>query len=270
MSQSLQSGFFLTRFVRGFLFYLKGFRFLFSHPKLIPLAIIPWIISSILFVICFFFLHASTEDMIKGAETFLNGLISSSAWWTYLLQPFIWLTIFFVDALWYLVLILLVSVVSFLIIGNIVAGPFLDLISEATEKLNRGETLDHLNYTFLNDLKRVLLEESKRTVFFLGFGLLFWICSLIPMVNLVTIPLGTLFGILFLGLAYLDLPMERRRLKFSEKRTYFTSNTFLMLGFGSAITLVMMVPVLNFFSPPISVIAGTLLFLELETNPKRI
>lgn len=42
----------------------------------------------------------------------------------------------------------------------------------------------------------------------------------------------------------------------------------LALGFGAALTLLLWVPVLNFFLMPLAVVAGTLLFCGLRGNAK--
>lgn len=264
MAKPTWNRFFVTRFLHGFFAYFDGLRFLLAHRSLVRIAAIPWLVSTVIFVILFFVFRGYTAGMVEGIEQHLDAILASAAWWTTIVKPFVWIATFLLDVLWYFLLVLVVSVLSFLVIGNLIAGPFYELLAEATEKLQRGALPEDFDFGFLEDLKRIVVEETKRTLFFLGYGLLFWIGSLIPGVNVVAVPLGFLFGVYFIGLNYMDTTMERRHLRFREKRAYFAKNRALMFGFGLAITLVMMVPVLNILSPPICVVAATLLFLEME------
>lgn len=264
MAEPLKSGFFINRFIRGFLYFVQGGRFLFNHPKLIKYALIPWGISALLFIGIFFASYNYTDGLIDGIVSSLKNLLEHPGWWMVILKPFLWFAKFLIEVLWILLLMLVVSIVSFLILGNILSGPFHELLSAGVEKIYRGEAFEGNGNGFFRNLKRSLFEEAKKTFFFLAFGVMFWVLSILPAINVVAVPVSALFGILFLGLAFLDFPMERRRYPFADKRRLFTSNIFLMLGFGCSITLVMMIPILNFLSPPISVIAGTLLFLDLE------
>jgi CysZ protein len=69
---------------------------------------------------------------------------------------------------------------------------------------------------------------------------------------------------LFLPLEYAGFAMDRRNLRFSQRRALIWQHRWLMLGFGAAAFLTLLVPLLNFICLPVLVVGGTLLFLHTE------
>jgi CysZ protein len=80
-------------------------------------------------------------------------------------------------------------------------------------------------------------------------------------------PLWTAAGVgwtaLWVCAEYLDAPMARHRRPFRQVRRVLAGRTALALGFGLVLTLLLWVPLLNFFLVPLAVCAGTLLFRSL-------
>lgn len=71
-----------------------------------------------------------------------------------------------------------------------------------------------------------------------------------------------IFSSYFNALDFLDYPMTRRSMKFSEKLKVAHSGKWLTYGFGLSSFLLMFLPVVNVFMKPILVIAGTSLYFE--------
>jgi uncharacterized protein involved in cysteine biosynthesis len=59
--------------------------------------------------------------------------------------------------------------------------------------------------------------------------------------------------------------MDHRNLRFPQRRALLWQHRWLMLGFGAAGFLTMLVPFLNFICLPALVVGGTLLFLHTES-----
>ncbi|MCP5459961.1 MAG: EI24 domain-containing protein, partial [Gammaproteobacteria bacterium] len=70
------------------------------------------------------------------------------------------------------------------------------------------------------------------------------------------------FSIWMLALQYADYPMSNHGLRFREQRRLLSQRRMLALGFGSAVLLMTLVPILNFLVMPAAVIGATLMWVE--------
>lgn len=73
-----------------------------------------------------------------------------------------------------------------------------------------------------------------------------------------------LFGAWSLALEFLDFPLGNRNLTFPEQRAWLRRHRPACLGFGTAVMLAALVPVLNFALMPASVAGATRLVVRLE------
>jgi CysZ protein len=89
---------------------------------------------------------------------------------------------------------------------------------------------------------------------------------LVPGGQVLAPPAMLLFTLLFLPLDYASYALDRRRLRFRDKRRWILDHRGVMLGFGAAAFVLCLVPVLNLLAMPVLVTAGTLLVLR---NPPR-
>jgi CysZ protein len=269
MAQTLRDAHFITRFIKGIGYLPLALGFIWQHRSLWKYILIPVLISVVVFAATFAVSFSYTNALINHWLTPAPEVTAPAGFWAKvwhgLKAVFAPILKFFAKILAGAILILLVSLLSFLVVGSTLMGPFTDLLSEKTEILRQGRPVDsELSFKeILSDLKRVLIEELKKSGFFLGCSLIFVILGFIPVITVVTALASTIFTIFFVSLAYVDLPMERRRYLFKQKLNLFLENKFAMFGFGCGLTLLLMVPVLNFFVPPLAAVGATLLFLDL-------
>ncbi len=85
-----------------------------------------------------------------------------------------------------------------------------------------------------------------------------------PPVAIVTTPLKLLLGALGLAFGLFDYPLTLRGVGARERLRFTRRNLPLVLGFGSAFTLVAMVPCAFVVLLPVGVVAATRLFWETE------
>jgi uncharacterized protein involved in cysteine biosynthesis len=62
--------------------------------------------------------------------------------------------------------------------------------------------------------------------------------------------------------------MDHRQMPFAARRALIWQQRWLMLGFGAAGFLTLLIPLLNFVCLPALVVGGTLLFLHVEGSSK--
>ena len=73
-----------------------------------------------------------------------------------------------------------------------------------------------------------------------------------------------LFTLVFLPLEYAGFAMDSRGLRFAQRRALVRRHPGLMLGFGAAASLTLLLPLLNFVCMPALVVGGTLMMLHLD------
>jgi CysZ protein len=108
------------------------------------------------------------------------------------------------------------------------------------------------------------VAELKRLGFFVAVGMVLFLLGLIPLLSPFTVVATALFTLLFLPLQYAGYAMDHRLMTFAQRRALIWKHRWLMLGFGAAASLTLLIPLLNFICLPILVVGGTLLLRHAE------
>ena len=155
----------------------------------------------------------------------------------------------------------LVAIFLFTIVGNVVAGPFMDALCEKMLK-DLGEALPP-GRGFANALVRSIVNQ--------GFKLAIFGSCQIPLLLLLLTPLGILYPVvagaltvLFLAFEYVDFPLDARRLSVPARFGYLTRHPGPSLGFGAALFGICLVPFLGYLALPFAVCGATLLVHDLK------
>jgi CysZ protein len=244
----------MFHFIRGLTYVLRGATFLKTHPILLKYVLIPFIINVLVFsLIAYLGWHYG--------EIFLNQMIHRGEAWY-------WSLLFYLSLGLLGLLLVLIIVFTFTIVGTLIAAPFNEVLSEKTEEILLGRLSKNSEgrESFFSDLfsrlHRVssdVVENLKEIAFFalVGFGMFF--LNFIPGLGT---GLNTLWIWIFLAFEFLSYPLNRRHYPFRQKLRIIWDYKGLALGFGLGVFLIFLVPLLNFICIPISVIGGTLLYLQ--------
>lgn len=261
---------FLVDLARGFQLSCQGVTFLVRHRVLWKWAILPIIVNIAVF----------TAAMVVFLAFVYTPLYNLATGFVYPNPPETWYAWLWVAPLrllaWGIGLLLLVSAlvtvyVIFLLLGTAIAAPFLAVLAQRVEVIITGHdvqdptTLRSALYSFGVSI----VGELRKLGFFLSIQLLFVLLGLIPLLTPVMVLVGTLFTMLFLPLEYAGFAMDQRQLRFAQRRTLIWQHRWLMLGFGAAAFLTLLMPFLNFMCLPALVVGGTLLFLHIAALPPR-
>ena len=241
----------LGRFRRGFFSPFRSISFLRRRPRLLVYVLIPFLINLAVF----------TGAVYLGLDFFGSTVIEhipqGEAWYWSVLYWFLWV-----------IAVLLTAVLvffSFTVVGNLVASPFNDLLSERTEQILTGKEADEAFSLrrFLGDMGKTLLMELKKMWVFVVAMLLILPLNLLPGLGsaLYTI-LAVMLTLFFLSVEYLSFIMVRKRQFFNEQRRFISGRKFLMLGFGCGVMVLLAIPFLQFFCIPLAVIAATRLWCD--------
>lgn len=148
---------------------------------------------------------------------------------------------------------------TFSVIANLVAAPFNGLLAEAvayhltSQKTSApGNTGDAIK-----DLAPAMMAELHKLTYMLMWMIPALFLFVIPGINLFAPFIWAILSAWLLGLEYLDYSLANQGLLFKQQRQLARGQRFGVLGFGAAVTVATMIPVLNFLVMPAAVAGAT-------------
>lgn len=241
----------LGRFSRGFFSPFRSLSLLRRRPRLLIYVLLPFLINLTVFT------GAVYLGLDFFGSTVVEHLPQGDAWYWSVLYWFLWV-----------IAVLLTAVLvffSFTVVGNLIASPFNDLLSERTEQILTGEETNEAFSLrrFLGDVGKTVLMELKKMWVFVAVMLLILPLNLLPGFGsaLYTV-LAVSLTLFFLCVEYLSFIMVRKRQFFNEQRRFIFARKILMLGFGCGVMALLAIPFLQFLCIPLAVIAATRLWCD--------
>ena len=234
-------------FLTGLSHMRRGFG-LIVQPRVRRFVIIPLMINIGIFALALW-------SLVSALDTFLARYLIG---WPEWLHSALWL----VGAVAASLLVFL----FFSLIANIVASPFNGLLAEAVEAhLNGTPSTPATSPTnVVRDIARGMLGESRklvyvaiRTLLLLGVSA---VLTFIPVVNLALPWLWFLFGAWMLTFEYLDCPLTNHSQLFPIVLDKMREHRAMALGFGSSMTVMTLIPGLNFIAMPVGVAGATSMY----------
>lgn len=243
----------------GAAYLLRGLS-LITKPSLRPFVIIPLLVNILVFSLLIWLGIDQFEGLM---DRFLPSDESWFAWLRWLLWPLFAITL------------LLVVFYTFTVIANLIAAPFNGLLAEKVELYLGGDLPEQSGGVkqIVQDLLPSLLSELRKLLYFSIRAIPLLILFLIPVVNLAAPFLWFAFSAWFLALEYGDYPMANHSLLFKEQHQRLKGARYTAMAFGGSLTLLMMVPGLNFVAMPAAVAGATVFWRErldtksAQTNP---
>ena len=235
----------ITGAFSGFGFALEGLR-LVLKPELRRFVIVPFLVNLLVF-------SGLIWLGMSQFGVFMEWILPADAWYSFLR----WL-------LWPLFALaaLLVVFYSFTSLANLIAAPFNALLAERVEAHLTGQTLPP-QPPMWQSLIPMLLTEVRKLLYFLLRALPLLLLFLIPVLNLAAPLLWFLFSAWMLTLQYADFPMGNHNIGFNQQRAQLKKQRLTSLGFGAGITLLMLVPLINFLAMPAGVAGATVMWTRL-------
>jgi CysZ protein len=253
----------------GLSIHLEGLRLLRGERTLWKLALVPFLIALVACTVTGALLVAYI-DVVHAVATGWMPDLEIVAWYEWLWKGparalLLALGVALTAALAGLAL------VSAFLVANVLSSPFLDALSRRVEAVVEGrvdEVTDPGLMGAIRDGGRAMSEELRRLVFFgLIQGSIFFLGLVIPGGQIVAPPLMVVVTILFLPLDYASYTLDRRRVRFRDKRRWVMGHRLAMVGFGAGAFATLLVPGLNFVALPALVVSGTLLALRYPQLP---
>ena len=231
----------------GIGYFFQGLR-LIVQPGLRRYVIIPLLINFTLFAGLIWF--GSSQF-----ELFLQWLMPELPEWLQWSEWLLW-AVFAVSAL-------LILFYVFSLLANVIASPFNGLLAEAVERHLTGEAQDADGgwKKMLSELVPTIIDELRKLLYLVAWSLPFLLLFLIPVINLAAPFIWLAFSAWMMTVEYADYPMGNHGLRSDEQKRRLGGKRLMSLGFGGAVTLATMTPVLNFIVMPAAVAGATAMWV---------
>jgi CysZ protein len=140
-----------------------------------------------------------------------------------------------------------------------ITSPFQDFISAAVEREVHGSAGPEPEgwKGFLRSIWQSVVQAIVLTL----LTLIFLVIGLVPLLGAIVFFIWSAFT---LGYAFVSIPSGRMAQRFSERLAFARRHRGAVLGLGVVIAITSLVPILNVICLPIFVIAGTLLYLDVN------
>ncbi len=247
----------IKRFLQGVSYAFSGFS-LITKKGIRPFVVLPLLINITVFSFAIWFavgqFTALMDKLLGYLPSWLPNVITSAL--EYLLWPL------------FAVLILIAVYYTFTIIANILAAPFNALLAERIEqKLNGIPVPEFKGYKALaGTIGKTMASEFNKVIYMLKWIPVLLIISIIPVVNFIAPFAWAAYGAWMLSLQYTDYAMGNHELYIKDELPLLRQNRAMALGFGGMLTLLMMIPVVNFFVMPVGVAGGTKFWVKTLSN----
>jgi len=253
----------------GLAIHLEGLRLLRGERALWKLALVPFLIALVACTLMGALLVAYL-DVVHGLATGWMPEFEVAIWYEWLWKGPARVLRFAVGVLLTAALTGLALVMAFLV-ASVISSPFLDALSRRVEAVVEGrveEVSEAGRFGVIREGGRAMSEELRRLFFFVLLqGAIFFLGLVVPGGQLVAPPLMVAVTILFLPLDYASYTLDRRRVRFRDKRRWVMGHRLAMVGFGAGAFATLLVPGLNFVALPALVVSGTLLALRYPQLP---
>jgi len=229
--------------------FSKAFYYLKSDRPTLILSFFPPTVGVILYLLFGKWFFSFTTEYGQRWIKVLTGDGAFGAFFYYLFVTLLTVALFFIVN-W-----------TFVLVVSLIASPFNDAISARIEKLEQGKKPDSLEKTFKRMLSYgffVVINEAKKISFVLGLTLLSLIFHFFPLFS----PLSFIISALLLAVQFLDYNWVRHDQKFHDCFVELKQNFLTYLIPGSAVLLLMAIPVINLLAIPFSVIYFSLLWVQ--------
>lgn len=235
----------MNEFLAGPGYVMDGFR-LILRPGVRLYVFVPLLINSLLF--------AAAIVLGAGVVGDLSSQLSSQWAWA---EWVVWL-------LWplFIAVVLLVGFFFFSVIANLLGAPFNGFLSEAVERSLTGTAPPGSGLALAAEIAASLRTEAGKFLYFGSRAVPLLLLFVIPFVQVTAPFLWMLFGAWTMALEYLEYPLNNHGRLFPEVRALLRQRRGLALGFGSAVLLLTLIPVLNFIAMPVAVAGATKLCVE--------
>jgi len=233
--------------VKGFGYLMSGMHLL-MQPGLRLFVLLPLLVNIIFFAVGLGLLISLVGGWMDSVVVWLPEWLSGITWILWLLFA----TLFSMGVFF-----------GFNLLASFIAAPLNGLLAEKVQAHLTGQDLGETSLSSLiASLPRSLGRELTKLTYYLPRVVLLIIISFIPGLNLIAPWLWILFGAWMMAIQYVDYAMDNNGVGFRAMKKALSKRRLLHLGFGGGVSLLLMIPIVNFFVMPIAVAGATALWVD--------
>ncbi len=218
-----------------------------ADRRLLVLSVAPMLIDLVLLVatgaVLFFKLDDLVYAIVKSPDSWLDWALAA--------------VLFVVFGLVGVALLALL----FVVIGTVLASPFLDAISARTEVVCSGRTEDDSGGLgqVLQDIARSVGGALKKIALIVAVQIVILPLAILPAIGQVIYPLLASFAsFVFVGWEFLDFPWDRWRWSYRQKKEFIKRHLLSTAALGLSISALLFLPVMNLALMPAAACGATL------------
>jgi len=216
------------------------------RPKIRIYAFLPLCLTIIVLLGGAYFLRSTIETtlslMVPAFPDWINSMIS----WALSALISIWTSFFLLG---------LISILS-CPFNSLLSSKVLLYLSNPTEPKNNPTSL----LLEIRESIGALKAELKKVFYYMKCASIILILSLVPGINIFAPLLWVFFGAWMLTIEYLDYPFSNDQIVFPESLKTIVSQKATCFGFGLSITLIALIPIVNWLTVAIGVVGATLIY----------
>ena len=242
----------MTSFFAALAYPFRGIAYFLRRPALWKYFAAAFAINVVLFAVLAYLFFQHRAELVDG--------LLPARWWGWLRTGLGWL---------FTLLVAVAGLFLFTIVGNILASPFLDAMTERILR-DLGETLPPPRGA-LRALGRSVVNQVLKLVFFGAIQAALLLLQLLPGIGTVLHPvLSTFVGVVFLGFEYLDYPLDARHLSVPDRFRWLGRHLAEALGFGAVLFPVLLIPFVGYACLPLAVAGASLLAHEVDLSHSKL
>ena len=238
----------MKSFFSSLAYPFRGVGYFLARPVLWKYFAAAFAINVVLFVVL-------TILFLKYRVALVDG-ITPDRFWTWARVAIEWI---------FTGVIAILGLFLFTIVGNLLASPFLDAMTERI-LADLGETLPPSRGP-LRAFLRALRNQSLKLLFFGAVQVLLLLLWVLPGVGLLHPPLSALLTILFLGFEYVDYPLDARQLPVPRRFEWMVAHPGATLAYGLVLFPLFLIPFIGYACLPLAVAGASLLVHDID-SPK--
>ncbi len=220
----------------------------FRSPKLLLYTITPVILSIVSLILWLFTAIKTTMPVVDSSCKFFDLVAWELSFYSVV-----------VSATSFLAYIIFTMLFFYLIV-DLISIPFMDAMSMKIEHLMTKEKEEA---GFWLGVKEGI---KSSTVSILRMLIIMIVCLPLLLIPVIGTLIYFLINAWYMGFGFIDFSMGRRGWSWNEKKTFLKGTSQSRLLFGSVCYLLTTIPFINFFAIPLSVAAGTVLFLRIKNS----
>jgi CysZ protein len=235
------------KLVKGFTYLVQGAKLL-TQPGLRLFVLLPLLVNIIMLGVGLGLLISFVGGWMGQFVDWLPEWLSGITWFLWALFALLFgMAVFF----------------GFNLLANFVAAPFNGLLAEKVQLHLTGQDIGEASFgSIMASIPRSIGREISKLTYYLPRILLLLVLTLIPGINVIAPWLWVLFGAWMMVIQYVDYPMDNNGKSFRKMKRSLSEQRLLHLGFGAGVSVLLMVPIVNFFVMPIAVAGATALYVN--------